>query len=263
VRRGLDLMLEYGLTGVVLPELVELRGIEQNEFHHLDVYEHTLAVLDGVALLQRDPLSVGLDEGVSALLAQPFSDEITRGTAMRFAALLHDAAKPETRAMRPDGRVTFIGHDTAGQALARRVMERLRTSAKLREYVGALVVHHLSLGFLVHREPLERRTIWRYINATSPYTDDVTIFTVADRLATRGRNAEAAIAAHIELARRMLGAEPPGEPLVTGDDLIRELGVRPGPALGGVLGALAEAQYAGEIASREEALARARELLGA
>ena len=261
VRRGLELMLEYGLTAVVLPELVALRGVEQSAYHHLDVYDHTLEVLDGVALLQRDPAAAGLDERVSALLAQPFSDEITRGTAMRFGALLHDAAKPETRGVRPDGRVTFIGHDAAGQALARRVMDRLRSSAKLREYVGALVLHHLNLGFLVHHGPLDRRAIWRYVNATSPYTEDVTIFTVADRLATRGRNAEAAIAAHVELARRMLDAEPPGEPLLTGDDLMRELGARPGPGLGATLAALAEAQYAGEISTRADALVRARELL--
>jgi hypothetical protein len=140
-------------------------------------------------------------------------------------------------------------------------MDRLRTSAKLRDYVGALVVHHLSLGFLVHRQPLDRRDIWRYLNATSPYTEDVTLFTVADRLATRGRNAEAAIAAHVELARRMLDAEPPGPPLVTGNDLMRELGIRPGPGLGGLLARLAEEQYAGEIFTRAGALARARELL--
>jgi poly(A) polymerase len=261
VRRGLELMLAYGLTAVVLPELAALRGVEQSEYHHLDVYDHTLEVLDGVARLQRDPVAAGLDERVGALLAQPFSDEITRGTAMRFAALLHDAAKPQTRGVRADGRVTFIGHDMVGQDLARQVMERLRASAKLREYIGALVLHHLSLGFLVHREPLDRRAVFLYMNATRPYTDDVTIFTVADRLATRGRNAEAAIAAHVALARRMLDAEPPGEPLVSGDDLIRELGIRPGPRLGAVLADLAEAQYAGEIATREEALARARERL--
>jgi putative nucleotidyltransferase with HDIG domain len=249
----------------VLPELVALRGVEQSVYHHLDVYDHTLEVLDAVVAMEADPDAVGLGgdlrEPVAALLAEPLANELTRGTAMRFAALLHDAAKPETRGVRPDGRVTFIGHDQRGQALARDVMTRLRTSAKLRVFVAALVLLHLSLGFLVQHEPLGRREIWRYVNATRPYTDDVTIFTVADRLATRGRNAEAAIAAHVALARRMLEAEPPGEPLVSGDDLMRELGIRPGPGLGGLLAALAEEQYAGAISTRAGALARARELL--
>jgi poly(A) polymerase len=92
----------------------------------------------------------------------------------------------------------------------------------------------------------------------------VTIFTIADRLATRGRNAEPAIAAHIELAREMLGyaaADQPAEPLVRGDELARALGITPGPALGRVLAQLEEDRFAGAIATREDAIARARELI--
>jgi len=260
-RRGLELMAGHGLLDAVLPEVAALRGIEQSAYHHLDVYEHTLEVLDAVALLQRDPAAAGLGDDVAALLAERWSDDLTRGEAMRFAALLHDAAKPQTRAVRPDGRVTFMGHDEAGARLARDVLGRLRASQRLREYVAALTLHHLTLGFLVHRRPLGRRDTWRYLRATAPFSADVTIFTVADRLSTRGRNADPAIAAHLELARRLLAAAPPGPPPVRGDELMRELGVPPGPALGRVLEQLAEDAYAGEIAGRADAVARARELL--
>src|SRR5262249_25423976 len=157
--------------------------------------------------LQRDPGSLGLgDVGVAELLAEPLSDELTRGQAMRFAALLHDAAKPDTRGELPGGRVTFIGHDVEGATLARQVPGRLRTSQRLRDYVAGLIIHHLDLGFLVHERPLDRRTIYRYLQATAPSSADATIFTVADRVATRGDNADAAIAAHLEVAREMLTA---------------------------------------------------------
>ncbi len=262
VRRGLELMEAYGLTAIVLPELQALHGVEQSVFHHLDVHDHTLEVLDAVALLQRDPVAAGLGEDVAALLAEPLSDELTRGGAMRWAALLHDAAKPSTRGETPEGRVTFIGHDAEGAKLARDVLGRLRSSTRLRDYVATLIEHHLDLGFLVHRGPLDRRTIWRYLQATAPFSADVTIFTVADRIATRGRNAGAAIAAHLVLAREMLSADAPAPPLVRGDDLMRTLGIRPGPQLGRLVAQLAEAQYAGEISTREDAIARARELLG-
>ena len=143
------------------------------------------------------------------------------------------------------------------------MLRRLRASQRTIDYVAALTLHHLRLGFLVHERPLDRRSIWRYLRATAPYTADVTIFTVADRLATRGRNADEAIAAHVELAREMLAAapRPPPEPLVRGDELARELGIAPGPRLGELLAQLEEDRYAGEIATREEAIARARELL--
>jgi hypothetical protein len=186
---------------------------------------------------------------------------------MRFAALLHDAAKPQTRGFRTDGRITFIGHDAMGADQARDVLRRLRSSEKLRDYVAGLTRHHLDLGFLVHQRPLDRRTAWRYLRATAPYAADVTVFTVADRIATRGKNAEPAIAAHLELAREMLAlafadrAAGPQAPLVPGDVLARELGIAPGPQLGELLARLEEERYAGEVTTREQAIRRARALL--
>jgi poly(A) polymerase len=264
---GLELMEELGLTAVVLPELGALRGVEQNVFHHRDVHGHTLEVLGSVAHLETGPPELGEHAAaVRELLAEPLADELTRGGGMRFAALLHDAAKPLTRGMRPDGRVTFVGHDAEGARLARDVLRRLRASARLADYVAALTRHHLRLGFLVHERPLSRRAVWRYLSATDPYAADVTVFTVADRLATRGKNAEPAIAAHLEVARDMLGPalarrhEEPPEPLVRGDELARELGVR-GQEIGRLVAELEEAQYAGEIRTREDAISLARSLL--
>jgi poly(A) polymerase len=260
-RPGIDLMEQYGLLAAVLPEVHALRGVEQNVFHHLDVYDHSLEVLDAVAALERGELG----ENVRELLARPLGDELTYGGGMRFAALLHDAAKPATRGELPDGRVTFVGHDEAGAGLARSVLRRLRASQRLSDYVAALTLHHLRLGFLVHERPLDRRSVWRYLRATAPYSAEVTIFTVADRLATRGRNADEAITAHVELAREMLGhalADAPQEPLVRGDELAAELGLRPGPELGELLAQLEEDRFAGEIGTREQAVERARALLG-
>jgi putative nucleotidyltransferase with HDIG domain len=264
---GLELMDELGLVAVVLPELGALRGVEQNVFHHRDVHGHTLEVLEAVARVEAGLPELGEHaDAVRALLAEPLADELTRGGAMRFAALLHDAAKPATQGRRPDGRVTFVGHDAEGAQLARDVLRRLRGSQRLGDYVAALTLHHLRLGFLVHERPLSRRAVWRYLEATDPYAADVTVFTVADRLATRGKNAEPAIAAHLELAREMLGpalerrSTPKPEPILRGDELTRELGVR-GPQIGELLAELEEAQYAGEIRTREDALNLARSLL--
>jgi poly(A) polymerase len=268
---GIALLVEVGAAAAVLPEIEALRGVEQNVFHHRDVYGHTLEVLREAAALDEDPaaaLGPELAAPVAAHLAEPLADEMTRGAALRLAALLHDIAKPPTRGLRPDGRVTFIGHDKTGADMARAVLRRLRASERLVEYVAALTRHHLRLGFLVHERPLSRRTIWRYLTETAPYDVDVTLLTVADRLATRGRNAEPAIAAHLELSRHMLAesfarrAAPP-EPLVRGDDLARALGIAPGPELGALLAQLEEDRFAGEVSTREEAIRRALELRSA
>jgi poly(A) polymerase len=269
VRTGLQLMDAHGITAQVLPELLALRGVEQNVFHHLDVHDHTLEVLDQVVAIERDPLAAGFgehSEAVAELLREPLADELTRGESMRFAALLHDAAKPWTRMERPGGGFGFPGHDREGARVARDVLKRLRASEKLIAHASALCLHHLRLGFLVHERPLDQRAIWRYLQATEPHSPDVTIFTAADRLATRGKNAEPAIRAHMELAREVLGpalarrAEGPHPPLLRGDELARELGLPHGPELGELLAQLEEDRFAGAIRTREDALRRAREL---
>jgi putative nucleotidyltransferase with HDIG domain len=265
---GLELLDATGVTRVVLPELAGLRGVEQSRFHHLDVYEHTRAVLAETIELERDPEPVlGTHaDAVRRLLAEPLADELTRGQALRLGALFHDAAKPQTRGVTEAGRVTFIGHDAAGAEVARAALGRLRASERLRAHVAALALHHLRLGFLVHEAPLSRRAIYRYLRACAPVQVDVTLLSVADRLATRGEGAERAIARHLELARQVLGealawrADPPRPPL-RGDEITRALGVRPGVELGRVLAELEELSFAGELASNEDAIERARELL--
>jgi poly(A) polymerase len=264
---AMRLLEQAGVAQAVLPEVVALRGVGQNVFHHLDVHDHTLEVLDAVAALERDPSPLGRRAASAAAhVARPIGDGLDGWQVMRFAALLHDAAKPATRAELGDGRVSFVGHDELGAQLARDVLRRLRASERVAEHVAALTRHHLILGFLVHERPLSPRTIHRYLATTEPFAIDATVFTVADRLATRGRNAEEAIAAHLELAGEMLGhaldaRDAAGtSPLLRGDELARELGRRPGPWVAEVLARLEEDRYAGEITTREQALARAREL---
>ena len=115
--------------------------------------------------------------------------------------------------------------------------------------------------------PLDRRAIYRYLVACEPVEADVTLLSVADRLATRGRKADEAIARHLELARQVLGealarrAAGTLPPLVRGDELAAELGIARGPRLGQLLAMIAEARFAGEVSTRGEALALARAAL--
>ena len=264
---GLAVMDGIEATDAVLPELVALRGVAQSRFHHLDVADHTYAVLAETIELQRDPHAYfgELGPALGAVLAAPLADQLTRGEAMRFGALLHDVAKPQTRSVTEAGRVMFMGHDEAGARASIEILRRLRASDRLAEHVAALTRHHLRLGFLVHEMPLGRSPVYRYLDACSPVAVDVTVLSVADRLATRGDGSEAAIDRHLELAQQLLtealswAANPPRAP-VRGDELAKALGVRPGPAIGTLLERLREATFTGEIATRDEAIEHARRL---
>jgi poly(A) polymerase len=266
VVRGVELAEGLGVADEILPELERLRGVSQGIYHHLDVHGHTLAVLAEVVAVQADPAGAlgEVGPGVAAHLGRPVADDLTGWDALRLAALLHDAAKPETRTVFAPGRVGFPGHDVEGAELADRVLGRLRASTRLRAHVAALVRHHLRLGFLVREAPLDRRAALQYLQATEPVSIDVTVLTVADRLATRGRKADEAIARHLALARDLLAAglaweEARGRaPLVRGDQLARALGLRRGPDLGRALAELEAARFAGEVSTPDEALAHAR-----
>jgi poly(A) polymerase len=269
-QRGLELMEELGLTAVVLPELEALRGVVQNPNHHLDVLGHTLAVLEEWLGIERDlPALVGEMAGeVEAFLREPLADELDRAGALRFGALFHDLGKPETRA-EGSGYVTFIGHDEVGARITAEICRRLKTSRRLSSHLQGLALHHLRLGFLIHQRPLSRRAVYQYLEATGPVAADVTLLSVADRLAARGSGPIAGpemVEAHLELAREMLGEalawhrNGPPQPPLTGNELAAELGVPPGPEMGRLLEELRVAAYAGEISGRDEALALAREL---
>ncbi|MGN6556693.1 MAG: HD domain-containing protein [Solirubrobacterales bacterium] len=266
--RGLRLLGDLDLTAVVLPEVEEMRGVEQGPNHHLDVYDHTIAVLEHTLEVERDLDRFAGDRAaeVAALLDEPLADEMTRRTALRFGALLHDIAKPATRAER-DGFVGFRGHDQMGAEMIGRICGRLRASRKLTQHLQGLALHHLRLGFLIPEMPLPARRVHAYLTATEPVAVDVTLLTVADRLSARGKGPIASpemVAAHLQLAQEMIAAaldwrrEGPPEPLLRGDEVATELGIEPGPELGSALAELEAAQYAGEVTDRAGAIEHLR-----
>lgn len=268
--RGLSLLDALGATAEVLPELEALRGVEQNPYHHLDVHGHTIEVIDRLTQLERD-LGGALGDAADAVrevLAEPLADGLDRAGALRLAALVHDLGKPETRTVGEGGRILFLGHDRSGVRIVRELCRRLRTSRRLSDYLANLTLNHLRLGFLVHERPVSRRRVYEYLRATEPDSVDVTLLTVADRLATQGeRTRREAIDAHLELAREMIGdalawrrGGSPRAP-IRGDELASRLGIEPGPELGRLLAEIEAGVFAGQVSTADEAVALARELV--
>jgi hypothetical protein len=109
--------------------------------------------------------------------------------------------------------------------------------------------------------------VFAYQYACSPVEVDVTMLSVADRLATRGDRAQESIDAHMNVARGLLRdalrwrAEGPPRALIRGDELAEELAIPLGPRIGQILRELTAAQYAGELATREDALLYSRNLI--
>ena len=272
--RGLALMDELELVAAVLPELAALRGVEQNPYHHRDVHGHTLEVLQASIDLERDPAAALGDEAlaapVRALLAEPLADELTRGGALRFGALLHDIAKPQTRTELPRRSHRLSPPRRAGRRDGAR-----RAGAPARQRAAALARGGADAPSPAPGLPRPRACRSTATSSTATCEDRAgrgrrhAAVSVADRLATRGRKADEAIARHLELAREVLAealarrAAGPQPPLVRGDELAAELGIARGPELGELMTQIAEARFAGEVSTREEALALAKAARGA
>lgn len=157
--RGLELT---GLLDQIAPELLGLRGVTQSPPHQLDVWEHTLAVVerldeifnllgpvhdvDAASDLTYGWISVRLGR-YRHEISQRLTEELTPGRPRRWlamlAALLHDAGKPATRTVDETGRVRFLGHEGAGSTLADALLERLRFSRDEINYVHDFVAQHM------------------------------------------------------------------------------------------------------------------------
>lgn len=283
-----------GALSRVFPELEPARACAQPRVHFLPVLAHmleTVAALDwlvGGLLPPADgvaaPPALSLPEAVKAhptlaralpysdrlatLLAEPRGGGHRRVALLKLAALLHDNAKPQTKVAHPDGSVSFYGHQELGAEVAGRIGRRLRLARRDVAYVTLVVREHMRPGQLRAAEVLTPRAVARFFRDLGDAGPDVLIHELADHLATRGPQATVAgWSDHLTWVRTLLDAyyapaKARSVPLLTGHDLMAELGLAPGPRLGQILREIAEAQAAGEISSRDEALALARRVKG-
>lgn len=260
---GFRFLDQLGLLGVVLPEVKALASVEQNRYHHLDVLDHTLQVLDAATDLIEQPEFVfgAAAPDVAAALSEPLDADCDVALAVRWGALLHDIAKPYTRAEFENGHIGFPGHAQQGAEMAAAILERLRYSSAMQKCVALLVREHLRLGFLVPEGELDARAVHRYRVATEPWAIASVVVSLADRWSTRGiRARQRWIRRHEQLAIEMTQAltVPVPAPLIRGDALAEAIGCEPGPTIGVLLAQIAEEQAAGTIANEAEAIAFAR-----
>ena len=244
----------WDALAVILPELDGLRGVEQNPYHHLDVFEHTLEALTYVR-------GVVEQLGGTRYLTPPDEAGLPGAAPLvpvSWAVLLHDIGKPAARKVDEDGRVLFWHHDEIGREMTTALAARLKMSNRFSAYLGTLVRQHLRLGFLVRERPLTRRALARYRRDVSPWVFESVVVSVCDRLATRGEMTSlTSMARHYRLARSTWSTvgKTPVPQLLSGHDVMELLGLEPGASVGEALDAVEEEVEAGEISTADEARA--------
>lgn len=277
--KALDLL---GFLKHILPEASAMKGVTQSPPHEYDVWTHTLSVIDKL----EDLLSVlkpvhevdaasELILGLAAVrvgryrsqISEHLEKELSVGRSARgllfLAAVLHDVAKPQTRTVEADTqRIRFLTHEDKGSEVARARAASLRLANDEIERVALIISNHMRPAQLAQQGGVTPKAAYRFFKSTGEAGVDVCLLSLADTLGKGGTEMDqedwlTRINAVVTLLEANFDQQnevikPP--PLISGDDVMRELNLPPGPRVGEILEALREAQVAGEVKTGDEAI---------
>lgn len=263
----IEQMHKTGLMGTFLPELSDCEGIAQNEWHHLDVFHHSILTLKNLEEIRPHPEKFSWWPQLKSYLAEPISAGRDFWQTLKLGCLLHDLGKPACKKTDSEnGRVIFHGHEMEGVHLCKAIAERLRLSCNELHFLQKIVKNHMRPGVILQQGISDKR-LFRYYSETGRDGVAIALLSLADRMSAQGDLSEkdleefsAGIYSIIDEFYQQQ-RKPKRAPLLTGADLIKELQLKPGPRFKELLEALAEAQYTGEITNREQALAMVKKLL--
>lgn len=259
-------MDRFGILEVIFPEISAMKGCEQNFFHHKDVWEHSLLVMENCEQIINNPsLFFGKWEREIAVNL----NRDNRLPLLKLASLLHDIGKPLTSGVNQDkGNITFYNHDMEGARIADTIAERLRMSNKDRSFLILLIAEHLHILSL-SATGVKPATKMRWFRKMKDDAIPSIILGMADIKGTQGpasseeyRNnyfnrSKDTVNNYYEIIKHTIERKD----LISGKDLMA-IGMAPGPAMGNILRQLREAQDNGIITNHEEAMAMARDLHG-
>lgn len=211
--RGLALLLDTGLCAYVLPELDQLQHCVDPLHRHKDVLSHTFAVIENACARETN----GPD------------------FVLRFAALMHDVGKPDTKEVFSDGTVTFHHHDVVGARMTRQRMRALRFDKDTIKDVSELV--RLHLRFHTFKHGWTDAAVRRYVRDAGHLYQQLNLLTRADVTTGNARRADAIQRNVDALEKRVAELKQQEEldalrPPIDGNQVMRHLGLTPGPVVG-------------------------------
>ena len=224
---GLNILQESGLMNFVFPEIAVMYGLDQsNEYHHKDIFYHTLEVVDNAAQL---------------------SDKLD----LRLAALVHDIAKPKTRRLSKSKGYTFYGHDDVGARMLKGISSNMKFSNSTRDYIAKLTALHLRPISLAKKDVTDS-AIRRLIVDAGEEVDDLMKLCRADITTKNPKNitkylgnfdrVEKRINEVIEVDKLKSFQSP-----VRGDEIMKMFDLDPGKEVGKIKTMVEDAIINGEI----------------
>ncbi len=255
-------LYQFGLLPVIIPETRQMEGVDQPGFHHLDVLGHLFEALSSMDRLVENPC-IKFPE--CDAFKEWLSQNKEKTTWLKWAAFMHDFGKPAKKATKENGRVTFYEHDKEGAAMVKAVAKRLRWSKEKGRFVSTLVRLHMRPFHLLNdlrRSGPSKRAMRRLLDDIGTNYPALFLLAMADSMAGCGPMKPEGLDDEIALLFNKIhtfylkSLKPVEEnpPLVTGHDVMKLLGISPGPTVGEALSLVRQAQVEGTVSSKEEAL---------
>ncbi len=230
---GLNILQKVGLMEHVFPEIHVMYGMAQtSEWHHKDIFYHTIQVVDNAANL---------------------SDKMK----LRFAALVHDIAKPNTRRIDNQKGYTFHGHDAVGERMLNKVAKRMKLSNELKDYLKKLTLLHLRPIALAKKE-ITDSAVRRVMVAAGEDIDDLLTLCRAD-ITTKNPHKVSKYIGNFERVEAKMQNVTERDALkafqspVRGDEIMKVCGLQEGRAVGKIKSAIEDAILDEKIDNNYEA----------
>lgn len=256
-----DTLLSLDNTGgleVLFPFVSELKRVPPNTHHHLDLFYHSLETVRQIQLLY-----LNAEKEVQSHLEEVSFGAHPRLAFLKLAGFMHDIGKFSTWSIEEEtGRHRFIKHDDAGAKLAVPFLKKMNFSNKQIDYLTSMIKNHMYPSQVISAPELNEKVMMRYVRKMEDNSIDVIILAMADRFsALGGAVTEDMVNQNISGLQNLMNfyisvkdSLEPLPKLLTGNEIMSLLNIKPSPLLGKIITALHDAQLSGDVMTKEHAI---------
>lgn len=260
---ALENMNKTWILEEIFPFVKELKQVPPNSHHHLDLFHHSIETVKQVQNLY----SEASDEVKEHLNRVDFGG-FSRLAHLKLVAFMHDIGKFSTWTIE-EGKHRFIKHDDVGAKMSVKILKDLHCSNKQIDYISSMIKYHIYPSHVMTSPQITEKIMMRYVRKMDKNSIDAIILAQADRLSARGPEitdeiVERNITSLNMLLRFYLEARETLKPLpklLSGNDVMDILNIKPSRKLGEIMEALHEAQVSGDVITREHAVEFVKKLV--
>ncbi len=254
--KALENMNKTWILEEIFPFVKELKQVPPNSHHHLDLFHHSIETVKQIQSLYEN----AQDEVKTHLQSLDFGG-FPRLAHLKLAGFMHDIGKFSTWTIE-EGKHRFIKHDDVGSKMAVKFLKDLHFSNKQIDYISSMIKYHIYPSHVMTAPQITEKIMMRYVRKMDTNSIDAIILAQADRLSARGPEITDAIVErnisslnmllkfYLETRENLL----PLPKLLSGNDVMEILNIKPSHKLGEIMDALHEAQLSGDVSTKEHAI---------